>query len=73
MTETLVDVPESFIDFASQVYDSYGDLTGDELEQLNHQERPWIEARQGLAPWQRCTNVISEESMKDYYRSLIKQ
>ena len=33
-------IPEEFLSFARQIYDSYGDLSGDELEQINHTERP---------------------------------
>ena len=65
-------IPEEFISFSHQIYDSYGDLDGNELEELNHQEKPWIEAREGCAPWERCNNTISENTMKEYYRSLIE-
>ncbi len=62
-------IPEEFLSFAREIYASYGDLTGDDLEALNHKEAPWIEARNGLKPWQSCTNIISETSMQKYYRS----
>ena len=66
------ELPIEFIDFAKEIYASYGDLSGDELEQLNHQETPWINARQGLKPWESSNNIISECDMKTYYRSLLK-
>ena len=66
------DIPEEFISFAREIYDSYGDLDGDELEQLNHTEMPWIKARKGLKPWQGCNNIIDENDMKIYYRSLME-
>lgn len=65
-------IPEEFINFAKQIYDSYGELDGDELEILNHSETPWIKARKGLKPWQSCDRVISENDMKEYYRELIE-
>ncbi|SCH51768.1 Uncharacterized phage-associated protein [uncultured Collinsella sp.] len=68
---SLLGVPEEFISFAREVYDSYGDLTGDELEILNHSEDPWIKARAGAKPWERCSNIILEEDMKAFYRSRI--
>lgn len=64
-------IPESFLSFAHEIYDSYGHLTGDELESINHQETPWIEARGACKPWESCSNEISEESMKSFYRKMI--
>ncbi len=61
-------IPEEYISFAKEVYASYGHLSGDDLERLNHQERPWLEARAGYKPWEACNNKISEQSMRDYYR-----
>lgn len=66
-------VPEEFLSFAREIFDSYGDLSGDELEKLNHTEEPWLEARRGIKPWQNSNNIISEESMKRYYRSLMEE
>lgn len=65
-------IPEEFLSFAEEIYESYGDMDGDELEQLNHTEMPWIHARNGLKPWQGCNNVIKEEDMKIFYRSLME-
>lgn len=67
-----LDFPEEFISFAKDVYEAYGDLDGDELEELNHTEMPWIKARKGLKPWQESNNVIDENDMKIYYRSLME-
>ena len=65
------DIPEEFLDFSRQIYSSYGDLDGDALEHLNHTEMPWLNARGDLKAWQSCERVISEEDMKEYYRSLM--
>lgn len=70
-TGRISDLPQEFVDFSKEVYASYGSLTGDELEQLNHQEQPWINARKGLKPWESSNNIISEQDMKTYYRSLM--
>lgn len=66
------DIPETFHSFAREIYDSYGNLNGDELEQLNHTEMPWLKARGDLKPWQGSNNIISEDDMKIYYRSLMQ-
>lgn len=64
-------IPEEFVSFANEIYESYGHLTGDELEAINHQEEPWIKARGNCKPWERCTNEILEEDMKIYYRKMM--
>ena len=66
-------IPEEFLSFAREIYASYGHLDGDELENLNHTELPWIKARGDAKPWQSCNTVISEEDMKTYYRSLLNK
>ena len=64
-------IPEEFLSFAKEIYDSYGELDGDELEKLNHSEMPWIKARGDLKPWQGSNQKISEDDMKEYYRSIM--
>ena len=49
------------------VWNTYGPLSEDELEMLVHREDPWIAARGDAKPWKTCKNVISLESMKEYY------
>ena len=70
-TDSLDNLPEEFLGFAREIFNSYGDLTGDDLEKLNHREMPWLNARRGLKPWQNSNVEISEEDMKTYYRSLM--
>lgn len=65
-------IPEEFLSFANEIYRAYGDLSGDELEKLNHTEAPWLSARGSLKPWQSSTNIISEDSMKEYYRKKLR-
>jgi uncharacterized phage-associated protein len=53
------------------VLDLYGGFTGDQLEELTHEELPWIEARGDLSPTARSETVISEDTMGRYYRARI--
>jgi len=53
------------------VLESYGDLSGVELEKLTHKEDPWINARRGIPRYERSETFISEDEMKDYYASMI--
>lgn len=52
------------------VVDNYGNLTGRQLSALTHDEGPWREARQGLAPTDRSTRTIDLESLAEYYGAL---
>jgi uncharacterized phage-associated protein len=52
------------------VLHSYGDLTGRKLSALTHDEAPWREAREGLAPTERSSVPISLDRMQDFYASL---
>ncbi|WP_026582113.1 Panacea domain-containing protein [Bacillus sp. J33] len=49
------------------VWEEYGSYTGNELESITHQEAPWLKAREGYSPLERCTEVITDESIFSYY------
>jgi uncharacterized phage-associated protein len=49
---------------------AYGDLTGQQLSDMSHAERPWIEARAGLPTGAASTAVIDLVSMQDYFGAL---
>jgi uncharacterized phage-associated protein len=49
----------------------YGPKGGFFLSQLTHQERPWRDARKGLAPGQLGDREITKAAMADYYGSLV--
>ncbi|MCD8119862.1 MAG: DUF4065 domain-containing protein [Lachnospiraceae bacterium] len=52
------------------VWDTYGENTGNALEALSHRELPWIEARRGYEPDERCSVTISPVTMASYYNSI---
>ena len=52
------------------VWDTYGYNTGNALEALSHRELPWVEAREGYSPNERCSVVISPVTMAQYYKSI---
>lgn len=53
--------------FLRLVWATYGDESAKSLERLTHSEAPWRDARGGLPPEARCTNIIPQEVMRDYY------
>lgn len=48
----------------------YGDKTGQWLSELTHKERPWRDARKGLADDERCDKEITPAALAEYYGSL---
>jgi uncharacterized phage-associated protein len=56
------------VNHINSVLEVYASLSGSEIEELTHREKPWQEARGELSPYQRCENPISEETMMNYYR-----
>lgn len=55
-----------------KVLEFYGDKEGHWLSELTHMERPWKEARQkaNALPGDSCSEIITKESMADYYAGL---
>jgi len=51
----------------------YGDRTAQWLSDLTHRERPWKEARKGLAPGERGNREITHQAMAGYYSSIKKK
>lgn len=64
-------IPEESKEHIEYVLESYGDLSGVQLERLTHKEKPWIKARGGIPRSQRSENLISEDEMKKYYANMI--
>lgn len=60
-------------DVLEAVYNTYGDLSGDQLESLTHSEDPWIQARGSMKPWETSTAPISCASMRHYYARKYEQ
>ena len=48
----------------------YGDKTGQWPSALTHRERPWREAREGLAEGERGSTAITLDAMAEYYGGL---
>ena len=65
--------PSDICELIETVLERYGNMSAMELELLSHSEQPWKEARAGLQPFERGDRIISKETMKSYYSSLIDQ
>jgi uncharacterized phage-associated protein len=57
------------VELLEAVLKQYGNRTAFELEYLSHSERPWLNAREGLKPFEACETEISKKSIVDFYSS----
>jgi uncharacterized phage-associated protein len=57
----------SFRPHLEEVWKAYGSFNAYDLERLTHSEDPWKIARTGLAPDASSNNIISKQSMLEYY------
>ncbi|RLJ33869.1 putative phage-associated protein [Chryseobacterium sp. 7] len=56
-------------DILKNVLDELSTWTGLDLENATHREFPWIEARVGFSPGEKCDVFIKKESMKQFYKA----
>jgi uncharacterized phage-associated protein len=56
--------------FLQDVYNSYSEFSGDELEILTNMEKPWLDARAGLEEWEPSLNRINTVTMQEFYRQV---
>ncbi|RJF74089.1 Panacea domain-containing protein [Rhodopseudomonas palustris] len=55
------------------ILEAYAEYTDDQLEEMTHQERPWIETREGYHPNERCEKAISDKTMQEYYSARLQR
>lgn len=60
----LTEEDSQFIDL---ILDNYASFNASDLERMTHKEKPWLEARKGYGQFERCTNIISKDTMIEYY------
>lgn len=56
------------LEVLDEVLETLSGWKDSELESATHNESPWLEARNGIDPGARCTNIISTQTMYEYYR-----
>lgn len=65
----LSSIPAKAAAHIDSVLEVYGAFTGAQLEDMTHKEEPWIKAREGYRPSERCEEIIDRDITRDYYRS----
>ena len=60
-------------EFLYDIWNTFGIYDGKYLEELTHQEEPWINARKGYEPGEICNNIITKESMKKFFKEKLNE
>ncbi len=63
-------IEEDDIEILESVWTTYGNYAANALEALTHRELPWMEARVGYKPYERCRVVILPSTMKKFYSAI---
>ena len=53
--------------FINKILDIYGTLSANQLVQLTHKEKPWLDVYQ-----KGKNNIITKESLRDYFKKFLK-
>lgn len=65
-------VEDEVIRFAYCVCNYYNQFSADELEEMTHNELPWIKAREGVKPYESSRKVINDYDIKNFYSKQIE-
>lgn len=55
--------------FLDYIWDMFGIYDGKYLEELTHNEEPWINARKGYEPGEKCNVIIKKDDMKSFFKT----
>lgn len=55
-----------------EILEAYGQFSGVQLENMTHEEAPWLEARGNLKSFERCENELNEKTMQDFFAKLLQ-
>lgn len=57
-------------ELCNYVLENLGIYNGSILREFTHRETPWLVAREGLGDNERCTNIIQDALIKDYFKEM---
>ena len=58
---------EETLSFLERIWSVYGSFNGDQLEEMTHNEAPWINARKGLDKFESSTKLINDNDIFEEY------
>ena len=68
-TEIASKLDINVITHVNNILETYSPFSATELEIMTHNEDPWIVARKGYEPHERCAEIIDPQLMMSYYRA----
>ncbi|ABQ03955.1 Panacea domain-containing protein [Flavobacterium johnsoniae] len=68
-TEITTKLPLEVKEHIDVVLETYAGFSDTDLESKTHQEEPWINARKGFKPSERCEVELDEKIMESYFKS----
>ncbi|MGB4674871.1 MAG: type II toxin-antitoxin system antitoxin SocA domain-containing protein [Azovibrio sp.] len=72
-TFNLEAMPKDVREHIDEVLEAYARFSGPQLEDMTHDEAPWIQARGDRKPSERCETEIDEALMGSFYRKLLEE
>ena len=64
---------EDEMEFIQSVWTSYKQFSASSLREMTHKDDPWLDARKGFGPTDRCENEITQKALKDFFAKAIKK
>lgn len=71
-TKPMKELPGDTRHVIDDVWFRYGDFQGSQLQHMTHKEDPWVDARADALPGERSSAVITNDAMKKYFKSRLK-
>jgi uncharacterized phage-associated protein len=72
VTNPIRDLHQEHRDRLDEVWRKYGSRTAAQLRNLTHSEEPWLKAWGDTPPGGKCTEEITHDSMRAFYRRQMK-
>ena len=72
-TTVIKQLPKEIVDFLNDIWETFGIYDGKYLEEQTHKEEPWVLARKGYEPGARCNNIITKDSMRNYFYRVLNE
>ena len=66
-------VPDEVADHLENIWDAFAEYSPFEMEEMTHQEPPWLNARGDLDPSAKSDRVISVKDMHRYFSGLVRE
>ncbi|HHQ2474918.1 TPA: Panacea domain-containing protein [Klebsiella pneumoniae] len=65
------ELPREVYEHLDEIYKVFGGFSAYELEQMTHQEKPWLAARAGVPSDAPCRNIIDKGVTAEFYRGMM--